>query len=168
MQMLRKSLEFDNLNDINAFVLNVDRANSSTPQTVGIHIGYADQRNQSIVGYEIGYNYSHTFHWDSFTPAPTFPGWRDIVLWSKNFYPHTDCVKDMVNAQYGKINADWMANYYSPNDMTGDTQVVGMDLKGMKAYYANSRKSTADGPLCAYYRQRTLLDMNALFNEPAP
>lgn len=169
MQMLRKSLEYTNLTDINTFVKNVDTANSSTPQTVAIHIGFADQRNESIVGWEIGYNYSQEFHWNTQSPTPTRPNWPGIVLFPKNSNPNTDCVKDMVNAQYGNINADWMANYYSPNDMTGDTQVVGMDLKNMKVYYANSRKTTDDsGSICAYYRQRTLLDMQALFDEPSP
>ena len=165
MQMLRKSLELDNIDAINKFVLSVDQANSSTPQTVAIHIGYCDQRDKEIVGYEIGYNYTQTFHWNSFPNVSTFPGWKDIVLWPKNAWPTTTCVKEMVDAQYGKIDADWMANYYSPNDMTGDTHVVGIDLNNMKVFFANSRKSTSGGPLCAYYRQRTLLDMNALFNE---
>lgn len=168
MQMMRRSLEYNNMNDINNYIREVNNANSSTPQTVSIHIGYTDQKNQSIIGWEIGYNFSQSFGWNDFTPTPTHPVWRDIVLWPKNSNPTTTCVKDMVDAQYGSIDADWMANYYSPNDMTGDTQVVGFDLKNMSVYYANSRKRTSQGPLCAYYRQRTFLDMNALFNEPSP
>jgi hypothetical protein len=165
MQVMRRSLEFNNTADINAFIDSVDRASSPTPQTVAIHIGYTDNKENTIVGYEIGYNYTQRFNWSDFRPTPTHPVWKDIVLWPKNSNPNTMCVKEMVDAQYGKIDADWMANYYSPNDMTGDTHVVGIDLQNMKAYFANSRKTTSNGPLCAYYRQRTLLDMNALFAE---
>jgi hypothetical protein len=71
----------------------------------------------------------------------------------------------MLTAQYGSIDGEWMAMYYSPNDMTGDTQVAGFDLQQMKVWFANSRKTGSGGPLCAYYRQRTVLDMAALFGE---
>ena len=42
----------------------------------------------------------------------------------------------------------------------------------MKVYWANSRKSTTpivpEEPLCAYFRQRTELDMAAIFGEAKP
>lgn len=171
MQMFRQLLEFDNLADINAFIpahTNIDNPDSDS---VAIHLvftaGQAPKNNFTAqqVGWEIGYNYSKKYDWNTFNPTPTHPVKPGVVLWPKNSNPHTDCVIGMVNAQYGQIDAEWMAMYYSPNDMTGDTQVVGFDVINMKVYFANSRKNGSQGPLCAYYRQRTLLDMKALFNE---
>ena len=168
MQMLRQSLELNNLTAIEQYIVNHDRANSTAPNSIAIHIGYSDQQSNSVVGFEIGYNYSKQFSWDTHHASPTHPLFRGIVYWSKNDPAHTMCPADMLTSQYGNIDAEWLAMYYSPNDMTGDTQVVGFDLAQMKVWLANSRKSTSDGPLCAYYRQRTVLDMAALFAEAAP
>jgi hypothetical protein len=169
MQMFRRLLEFDNLDDINAYIPAHTTINNPDSDSVAIHLvftdGKAPQNNFTAqqVGWEIGYNYSKQYAWNTFTPTPTHPVKPGVILWPKNSNPNTDCVKGMVDAAYGSMDAEWMAMYYSPNDMTGDTQVVGFDVINMKVYFANSRKSGSQGPLCAYYRQRTLLDMNALF-----
>ncbi len=167
--MLRRALELNSLQAVNEYLTrNCSRAKSPTPNSVSIHVAFSDQKHNEIMGYEVGYNYSKAFGPHTHSPSATHPDFDDVVYWSKNDPAHTSCVAEMLTAQYGKIDAEWLAMYYSPNDMTGDTQVVGFDLQAMKVYYANSRKSTSNGPLCAYYRQRTLLDMAAIFAEPKP
>ena len=168
MQMLRQSLELDSLTAVNEYIVSRDTANATYPgNSVQIHLGYGDQKMNKIIGYQVGYNYSKPYHWDTHPAAPTHPVFPGIVYWSKNDDAHTMCPADMLKAQYGRIDAEWMAMYYSPNDKTGDTQVAGFDLQQMKVWLANSRKSTTNtsSPMCAYYRQRTLLDMKALFAE---
>jgi hypothetical protein len=172
-QLVRKTLELGNLSAVNEYIRKHDFAANKSDMdvnTVSIHLGYGDGKANEVIGYEIGYNFSKSFAWNTHRPSRTHPLFQDIVYWSKNDPARTMCPADMLKAQYGQINGEWMAMYYSPNDKTGDTQVVGFDLDQMKVWYANSRKSTADPntPLCAYYRQRTEVDMKALFAEPKP
>ena len=170
MQMLRQSLELTTLTAVNEYILSRDMVNATYPgNSVDIHLGFGDQVSNDILGFEVGYNYSKPYHWDTHRAAPTHPIFPGIVYWSKNDDANTMCPADMLKAQYGRIDAEWMAMYYSPNDKTGDTQVAGFDLQQMKVWLANSRKSTTNtsSPMCAYYRQRTLLDMKALFGETA-
>ena len=167
MQMLRQSLELRNLTAINSYIVEHSKASNADPNSIAIHMGYGDGKSNSIIGYEVGYNYSQAFHWD--TPQFGWPGHPllpGIVYWSKNdCCEHTMCVKDMLQARYGQIDARYLAMYYATSDKTGDTQVVGFDHRQMLAWVANSRKTTASKstPICAYYRQRTLLDMKTLF-----
>lgn len=167
--MIRRSLELNTLADINEYLVkNCSRAKGPSPNSVSIHLGYADQKSNKVIGYEVGYNFSQSFHWNTHNPSPTHPDFENIVYWTKNDDARTMCPADMLKTQYGAIDAEWLAMYYSPNDMTGDTQVVTFDLLAMKVYYANSRKTGASGPMCAYYRTRTLLDMKQIFAEPSP
>jgi hypothetical protein len=168
MAMLRQSLELRNLTSIESYIVNHSQASNPDPNSIAIHIGYGDGASNEIIGYEVGYNYSQAFHWNTtqfnWPKHPLMPG---IVYWSKNdCCEHTNCVKDMILARYGKIDAKYLAMYYAVNDKTGDTQVVGFDHRQMLAWVANNRKTTANQstPMCAYYRQRTLLDMRALFS----
>jgi hypothetical protein len=166
MQMVRRSLEMRNLTAVEAYINASDKATWYDPgNSVSIHLAYGDGASNHVIGYEVGYNYSQSFHWNTHGESPTHPLFPGIVYWSKNDPAHTMCPADMLTAQYGKIDAEFLAMYYSPNDMTGDTQMVGFDLGNMKVWVANSRKSTSNGPLCAYYRQRTVLDMKKLFAE---
>ena len=171
MQLFRRAMEFDNLNQINAFIQNYTNTNIN-PQdsdTVAIHLLFTESVSKTHVGWEIGYNYSKKFDWYTHKNSTTLHQDRKgLIWWSKNddSFPHTSCTNDMLQGRYGKISADWFQQIYSPSDLTGDTQVVSADLTNMKAYVANSRKADiSEGPLCAYYRQRTLFDMKALFDE---
>lgn len=170
MQMLRKSLEFGSLTEANAYIESVDKATSPTPNSVSIHMGYGDQKSNHIIGWEVGYNYSRSFQWNTEGTSRTHPQYDGIMYWTKNNPARTMCPADMLTAQYGKIDAEWLAMEYAANDKTGDSQVVGFDLQQMKVWFANARKTTADpsSPMCAYYRQRSLLDMKALFSEKPP
>ena len=169
MMMMRRSLELDNVSAVTEYLTKHDRANATAPNTVAIHLGYGDQQTNTIKGYEVGFNHSKVFDWNTHRVSKTHPDFDGVVYFSKNDPAHTMCPADMISAQYGAIDAEWLAMYYSPNDKTGDTQVVGFDLENMKVWVANSRKSTTpivdSEPLCAYYRQRTVLDMRALFTE---
>jgi hypothetical protein len=165
MQMLRQSLELRNLTAVDSYITEHNKASSPQPNSVPMHLGYGDQKTNKILGFEIGYNFSKSFDSKTHSASPTHPLFDGIVYWSKNDPAHTMCPADMLTAQYGSIDGEWMAMYYSPNDMTGDTQVAGFDLQQMKVWFANSRKTGSGGPLCAYYRQRTVLDMAALFGE---
>ena len=168
MQMLRKSLEMRNMTAVNSYIYASDSGkNLDADNSVSIHLGYGDQVSNRIRGYEVGYNYTQSFQWNTHGASPTHPLFDGIVYWSKNDPARTMCPADMLTAQYGEIDAEWMAMYYSPNDKTGDTQVAGFDLKQMKVWFANSRKSWDDPstPFCAYWRERTVLDMKAIFAE---
>jgi hypothetical protein len=172
MEMFRDLLEtYNNIPDINREIVHKSQILADgNENSIGVHLVFTDGKvpgtafNQSQAAWNIGYNFSQQYFWD--TPQnslhPNKPG---LVYFTKNSDPNTNCTEVMINQQYSNIDAKWLAMYYSPNDMTGDTQVVGMDTTNFKAYVANSRKNGASGPLCAYYRQRTLLDMKALFDE---
>jgi hypothetical protein len=169
MQMVRQSLELGSIAEVNAFLLSHSRAASPEYNSVSIHLGYGDQATNRIKGYEVGYNYSKSFEWNTLKHGPRTPQLEDVTYWCKNSNPKTMCPAEMLTAQHGTMTAEWMAMYYSPNDKTGDTQVAAFDLEGMKVWYANSRKSNVtEGSLCAYNRQRTVLDMKAIFAEPSP
>lgn len=176
--MLRQSLEYSNLTALNAYIVNKSTAPvndnpiwpSGDINTVAFHIVVADGKSNQITGWELGYNYSKQFQWNTSDPSPTHPNYENIVYWPKNSRPSTMCPADMITSQYGKIDANWMANYYAYGDMTGDTQIVAWDHATGYIYYANSRKSTVSKlqPLCAYFRTRIRLDSKALYAEKAP
>jgi len=177
MMLMRKSMEFTKMSDVIKFI----QAESVAPpgddpywpggdiNTVSIHVVIADGTSNKITAAEIGYNYSKWFDWNTDPPTKTKPNYQGIVYWPKNSNPNTMCPADMITHQYGSIDANWMANYYAYGDMTGDTQIVAWDHQENVVYYANSRKTkNGSGPLCAYFRQRTRLDMKALYNEERP
>jgi hypothetical protein len=174
--MMREAMELTKMAQVKDFIQKESTAPNNDNHwwpwgdmnTVSIHIVVSDGVSNEIAGAEVGYNYSKWFKWDTITPTPTHPDFKGIIYWPKNSNPHTMCPADMITSQYGKIDADWMANYYAYGDMTGDTQIVAWNHVDDVVYYANSRKTGASGPLCAYFRQRTKLDMKALYAEKRP
>lgn len=175
--LMRESMEFTTMTDVKKFIQSKSVAPPDDDpywpggdiNTVSIHVVIADGSSNEIAAAEIGYNYSKWFDWNTDAPTKTHPNYPDLIYWPKNSNPHTMCPADMITSQYGNIDANWMANYYAYGDMTGDTQIVAWDHKQNVVYYANSRKTPKDsGPLCAYFRQRTRLDMKALYAEKRP
>lgn len=174
--MMRESMEYTTMAQVKSFI----QAESVAPagdndwwpwgdmNTVSIHLVVSDGASNEIAGVEVGYNYSKWFVWDTITPTRTHPDFKGIIYWPKNSNPNTMCPADMIKSQYGSIDANWMANYYAYGDMTGDTQIVSWNHADDVVYYANSRKTGASGPLCAYFRQRTKIDMKALYAEKRP
>ena len=174
--MMREAMEFTSMAEVKNFI----QAKSEAPpkdnhwwpfgdmNTVSIHVVISDGTSDEIAGAEIGYNYSQWFDWNTDKATPKHPDFKGLIYWPKNSDPHTMCPADMITSQYGNIDANWMANYYAYGDMTGDTQIVAWDHAHDVVYYANSRKSTGSGPLCAYFRQRNKLDMKTLYTEARP
>lgn len=172
MEMFRDLLEtYNNVPDINREIVHKSQILADgNENSIGIHLVFTDGKvpgsafNVSQAAWNIGYNYSQQYFWDTYQGSlhPNKPG---LNYFTKNSDPNTNCTQIMIEQQYTKIDAEWLAMYYSPNDMTGDTQVVAFDNTNMLAYVANSRKDGASGPMCAYYRQRTLLNMKQLFDE---
>jgi hypothetical protein len=136
--------------------------------TVSIHVVISDGMSDEIAGAEIGYNYSKWFDWNTDQNTEKHPDLEGIIYWPKNSDPHTMCPADMIKSQYKKIDANWMANYYAYGDMTGDTQIVAWNHAEGTVYYANARKTGGSGPLCAYFRQRTKINMTAVYAEERP
>ena len=177
MTMLREALFLSGPDAVTKYIEGVSKASSATPNTVSIHAGFTfaqpgkpNGATDTSIIFEVGYNYSKKFEWDTqgLDHGKT-PQYKDQVYFLKNSGPHTFCAADMMKASYGKYTADYFGRYWTSADMTGDTQIVAFDLTDLTATVANSRKSNVkSGTCCAYHRVRTLVDMKALFDVPAP
>lgn len=158
MFILRDILQ---LPDMKSIIRKVETA----PKTVAIHIGVGDSVSNEFLGFEMTTNYSKMYTWDTHRNETTHPDFEGIVYWEKNDPARTMCDANLLKSQYGNITAEWLATQYAGYDRTGDTHLIAFDYTHKTALVANARKATSDGPLDAYNRRFTWLNMTALFNE---
>jgi len=72
--------------------------------------------------------------------------------------------QDRLGTNIGKAHSKKRDDAFS----LGDVHTVVYDHAAMKMYVATARPDGGAGPLPAYQRQFTALDMTKLFSEPAP
>ena len=102
--------------------------------------------------------------------ASWHPPIDDIVYWGMDW----DCPNDnaMLSHQlqkfHGNLTAELTISDITSYVQTGDLHIAIYDHAALKMYVATARPDGGDGPLNAYQRQFTMLDMKALFSEPPP
>ncbi|CAF3736632.1 unnamed protein product, partial [Adineta steineri] len=94
---------------------------------------------------------------------------KDVVYWDKHVQPSDNpCLGSLLVDHYGRINAPTIIRNITSLSETGDALNLILDYGENAAYLAYSAPDDPQGPLEAFNRVHTRLDMAKLFAEPAP
>jgi len=104
---------------------------------------------------------------DNDTWHPKIPG---VVYYGMDWLcPGYDlALANQIHKYYGNITAEVSIRYITPIVQTGNLHVAVYDYPTMTMFVSFAAGTNETGPLYAYDRQFTALNMNALFDEPAP
>jgi hypothetical protein len=169
------------LRDVVQFSNSIDTALTmfiNAKRTCSIHLGLgAYDRNTSTmndenVGFR-GIEYSakelNVFNWQDMFNTPAHPQLKDVVYWDKHVQPSGNpCLGSLLVQNYGHLDAATIIANITSLSETGDAMNVVLDYGENAAYLAYSAPDDPQGPLEAYNRVHTRLDMAKLFAEPAP
>lgn len=171
------------IRDVVQFADSIDTALTmlaNAHRTCSIHLGLAEyKRNVSIdtteddnIGFR-GIEYSarelNVFNWEDMYNTPHHPILKDIVYWDKHPQPSDDpCLGSLLIDNYGHLDAEMIVYNITSLAETGDTMNVVRDHIANVVYIAYSAPNDTQGPLEAYKRAHTRIDMGKLFSEPAP
>ena len=139
-------------------------------RTCGIHLGIGDSTTNTFNGLEINAEQVKIFNWTTIKPYPQHPVIEDVMYWDKHAQPTGSyCLSSLLEEYYGNIDAEVLTTKIAAQEQSGDIHCAAFDYTTMVAFFANARKTfDPNGPLDAYDRQFTKLDMKALFAEQAP
>lgn len=169
------------LRDVVQFADSIDTALTmlaNAQRTCSIHLGLGStERNSSnsdddTIGFR-GIEYSarelNIFDWQDMFNTRAHPRLRDVVYWDKHVQPSNNpCLGSLLVEAYGKLDAPTIIRNITSLSETGDTLNLVLDYAENAAYLAFSAPDDPQGPLEAYKRVHTRLDMAKLFAEPAP
>ncbi len=97
------------------------------------------------------------------------PVLKDVVYWDKHVQPSDNpCLGSLLVDAYGHLDAETIIRNITSLGQTGDALNLVMDYGENAAYIAYSAPDDKQGPLEAYNRAHTRLDMAKLFAEPPP
>jgi hypothetical protein len=147
-------------------------------RTCSIHLGVGSyERNRATtnddnIGFR-GIEYSaeelNVFNWQDMFNTTAHPRMRDVVYWDKHVQPSGNpCLGSLLTDAYGHLDAPTIIRNITSLAQTGDTLNLVFDYGENAAYLAFSAPSDPAGPLEAYNRVHTRLDMAKLFAEPPP
>jgi len=149
-------------------------------RTCSIHLGLgsyvrnanASMKNDEIVGFR-GIEYSadefNVFDWQDMFNTRAHPLLKDVVYWDKHVQPSGNpCLGSLLVEAYGRLDPATIIQNITSLAQTGDALNLVLDYGENAAYIAYSAPDDKQGPLEAYNRPHTRLDMAKLFAEPAP
>lgn len=169
------------LRDVVQFSDSIDTALTmltNAHRTCSIHLGLgAYERNISSradenVGFR-GIEYSarelNIFNWQDMYNTKAHPVLKDVIYWDKHVQPSNNpCLGSLVVDHYGHLDPPTIIREVTSVSQTGDTLNLVLDYAENAAYLAFSAPDDPQGPLEAYNRVHTRLDMGKLFAEPPP
>ncbi|CAF4513659.1 unnamed protein product, partial [Didymodactylos carnosus] len=142
-------------------------------RTCSIHLGLgAVNRNQTLFeevqfrGVEYSEKELNFYNWNDMFENRGHPLIKDIVYWDKHVQPSDNpCLSSLLTAQYGNLDAETLIREVTSVSETGDTMNAIFDYGENAVYIAYSAPQDPEGPLEAYKRSHTRIDMGKLFNE---
>ena len=147
-------------------------------RTCSIHLGLGSyERNRSMVndetigfrGIEYSANEFNVFNWQDMYNTRNHPILKDVVYWDKHVQPSDNpCLGSLLVEDYGHLDAPTIIRNITSLSETGDTINLVLDYVENAAYLAYSAPDDPQGPLEAFKRLHTRLDMAKLFSEPPP
>ncbi|CAF0778411.1 unnamed protein product [Adineta steineri] len=169
------------LRDVVQFADSIDTALTmlvNAHRTCSIHLGLGSyERNASIhsdenVGFR-GIEYSakkfNVFNWEDMYVRPHHPILKDVIYWDKHVQPSNfPCLGSLLVDHYGHLDAPTIIRNITSLAETGNALNLILDYGENAAYLAYSAPDDPQGPLEAFNRVHTRLDMAKLFAEPAP
>jgi len=122
-----------------------------------------------------GFQYSETVLnvFDDLNQMPIaewHPRINDIVYWGMDWDcpSYNQVLNEELYAYYGNITAYNGLHYISAIEQSGDNHIAYYDLQQMLAYVAFAAPHNVGGPIEAYARQYTVIDVASLFEEQPP
>jgi exportin-7 len=169
------------LRDVVQFADSIDTALTmmiNAQRTCSIHLGLGSyERNTStnsnpIMGFR-GIEYSakefNVFNWQDMFNTRAHPQLKNVVYWDKHVQPSGNpCLGSLIVEAYGHLDPETIIRNITSLSKTGDALNLVFDYGENAAYIAYSAPDDKQGPLEAYNRVHTRLDMAKLFAEPAP
>ncbi len=169
------------LRDVVQFADSIDSALTilaNAHRTCSIHFGLAAyERNASITAdHNIGFRgieYSarelNIFNWEDMYNTSHHPILKDVVYWDKHVQPSNNpCLGSLLVANYGHLDVETIIYNITSLSETGNTMNLIRDHAENAVYIAYSAPDDPQGPLEAYKRVHTRIDMGKLFSEPPP
>ena len=134
-------------------------------RTCAVRLGIGGRLENKFYGAQVAAKAYELFNSSTDNDPPNHPAIKDIVYWDKHSQPSpSDCFPTLFKQYYGNISAERLALDVAPVAKTGDLHAAIFDYPNQIAFFSNARKTFAtDGPLKAYDRQFTRLDMRKLF-----
>jgi hypothetical protein len=169
------------LRDVVQFSNSIDTALTmlvNAHRTCSVHLGLGEfHRNTSILNDEttgfLGIEYSakefNVYSWKDMYNTPHHPILEDVVYWDPHPQPSDHpCLGSLLVESYGKLDAATIIRNITSLLETGNTLNLVLDYNENAAYLAYSAPDDPQGPLEAFNRVHTRLDMSKLFAESAP
>ncbi|CAF1008294.1 unnamed protein product [Rotaria sordida] len=169
------------LRDVVQFANSIDTAltmMTNAHRTCSIHLGLGSyERNTSIItdanigfrGIEYSARELNVYNWEDMFNTKTHPVLQDIVYWDKHVQPSGDpCLGSLLVANYGHLDPATIIYNVTSLSETGNTMNVVLDYVENAVYIAYSAPDDPQGPLEAFKRAHTRIDMSKLFAELAP
>jgi len=169
------------LRDVVQFADSIDSAITmfaNAKRTCSLHLGLGSYSRNSTThdDDEVGFRaieYSakelNIFNWQDMYNTPAHPQLKDVVYWDKHVQPSNNpCLGSLLVDGYAHLDAESIIRNVTSLAETGETLNLILDYGENAAYLAYSAPNDPQGPLEAYNRAHTRLDMAKLFAEPRP
>jgi len=159
------------LRDILQFDYTVDDSISRmamAPRTCDLILGVGDGKLGYFRGFE--YSYSTLKVFDDLNQMPLYdwhPRITDVVYWGMDWIcpTYNIVLSKQITAELGKLNPETAIRNVPSVEMSGDNHCAFYDLKNLLLYVSFAAPKNVGGPVAAYDRQFTYLDLNAIFAE---
>jgi len=128
-----------------------------------IHVGIGSRLENKFEGIEMDFNEIHIFDDKNYTYySDVHPQMDGIMFWDKHPQPSNDqCLGNILQQNYGHMNAEFLFTQAAPLHETGNAQVVVYDFENETVYLSYSDPATET---MAYNRPLVKLNMTELLN----
>ena len=164
--LIRDVLQFDaSLDEATQRITNAKR-------TCDLILGVGDGDANDFSGFQYSSHVATVVKPDSLLPVNDtwHPPVTDVVYWGMDWICPNDnrMLAHQLTRHHGNLTAALTISDVVSYVSTGDVHVAVYDYAAMTMHVATARPDGSDGPLEAYKRQFTSLDMTALFAEKPP
>jgi len=163
--VLREILQFDNTVDDAISRL------SNARRTCDLILGVGDGKLSEFRGFEYSYSVLNVFDDQNMMPNATWhPRIDSVVYWGMDWIcpTYNTVLSGQIEKYHGKITPEIAIQYITAVEMSGDNHLAFYDLTNMNMYVAFAAPHAGKGPVAAYDRQFTQIDVSKLFAEPHP
>lgn len=147
-------------------------------RTCSVHLGLGEyHRNTSMenndnVGF-LGIEYSakefNVFSWEDMYNSTQHPVLENVVYWDPYIQPSNNtCLGSLLVEYYGRLDAPTIIRNITSVLKTGNTLNMILDYSENAVYIAYSAPDDSQGPIEAFNRVHTRIDLGKLFAEPVP
>ena len=164
--LIRDILQFDD-----TLAAATERITKAT-RTCDLILGVGDGKSNDFSGFQYSPHTAAVIKPENLRPvnASWHPQIPDVVYWGMDWICPNDngMLAHQLQKFHGKITPENAISDIMSYVGTGDVQTVLYDHHAMRMYVATARPDGGAGPLPAYQRQFTSLDMASLFAEKPP